>query len=568
MTRDIVTIQISGNGENVRIKTKLVSSFSLIIVLLVVVSFVGSWGISRMNELLNEYALTEGKLVESAQRSRANINQLRRFEKDAFINIESSEKVTEYSKKWQESYDHCVKRFEVIEDLLKKLENGHDAELSKGFKTTVATLRTGLNSYASGFNTVLGKIKSGEIKTTQEANNAIGAYKESIHKLEKDTVQLADDMDKMMASGIAEADGIQKKLHITISAVSIIAVLLAIFLTIIILRAILKPLGHMLEMITDIAQGEGDLTRRLDDSTGDELAEISRMFNRFIEKLHGIISHVAQTTTQVATAASQVHSTAEQMATSSEEVTAQASSIATAGEEMAATSGDIAQNCQYAAEGSKQANEGAMTGAKVVEETISVMNSIAERVKKSAKTVESLGSRSDQIGEIVGTIEDIADQTNLLALNAAIEAARAGEQGRGFAVVADEVRALAERTTRATREIGEMIKAIQSETRSAVVAMEEGVNEVAKGTEKAAKSGEALEQILEQINSVTSQIHQVATAAEEQTATTSEISNNMHQITEVVHQTSIGAQQSAAAADNLSRLSGELQQLVQQFKLN
>jgi len=121
------------------------------------------------------------------------------------------------------------------------------------------------------------------------------------------------------------------------------------------------------------------------------------------------------------------------------------------------------------------------------------MNSISERVRCSAQAVESLGSRSDQIGEIVGTIEDIADQTNLLALNAAIEAARAGDQGRGFAVVADEVRALAERTTRATREIGEMIKAIQQETRGAVIAMEEGVSEVAKGSEKAADSGRALE---------------------------------------------------------------------------
>ena len=291
------------------------------------------------------------------------------------------------------------------------------------------------------------------------------------------------------------------------------------------------------------------------------------MFNRFVDKLHGIISHVSQTTTQVATASIQVHATAVQMATSADEVAAQASTIATAGEEMAATSGDIAQNCQFAAEGSKQANQVALAGAKVVEETIAVMNSIAERVQASSRTVERLGSRSDQIGEIVGTIEDIADQTNLLALNAAIEAARAGEQGRGFAVVADEVRALAERTTKATREIGEMIKAIQLETRGAVVAMEEGVSEVSKGTEKAAKSGEALEQILEQINTVTAQIHQVAVAAEEQTATTSEISGSMHHITEVVHQTSNGAQQSAAAADKLSQLSDELQRQVLQFKL-
>jgi methyl-accepting chemotaxis protein len=188
-------------------------------------------------------------------------------------------------------------------------------------------------------------------------------------------------------------------------------------------------------------------------------------------------------------------------------------------------------------------------------------------VQESARTVESLGARSDQIGAIIGTIEDIADQTNLLALNAAIEAARAGEQGRGFAVVADEVRALAERTTRATREIGEMIKAIQGETRDAVAAMEQGVSQVEAGTIEAARSGEALRDILEQVNSVAMQVNQIATAAEEQTATTGEIASNMQQITEVVQQTSCGAQESATAAAQLNNNAGELQRLVQQFRL-
>lgn len=158
-------------------------------------------------------------------------------------------------------------------------------------------------------------------------------------------------------------------------------------------------------------------------------------------------------------------------------------------------------------------------GSEVVSNTVKVMGNIAQRVHETARTVESLGARSDQIGGIINTIQDIADQTNLLALNAAIEAARAGEQGRGFAVVADEVRALAERTTKATKEIGDMIKAIQGETKKAVSAMEAGVNEVELGTTEAAKSGESLQKIVEQINAVSMQVNQVATAAEEQTAT-------------------------------------------------
>jgi methyl-accepting chemotaxis protein len=214
-----------------------------------------------------------------------------------------------------------------------------------------------------------------------------------------------------------------------------------------------------------------------------------------------------------------------------------------------------------------QASQNAHNGAAVVQETIVGMQMIADKVRESAHTVEALGARSNQIGAIVGTIEDIADQTNLLALNAAIEAARAGEQGRGFAVVADEVRALAERTTRATREIGEMIKAIQSETSGAVLSMEQGVREVEKGMDSSRRSGDALEQILEGINEVTMQVHQIATAAEEQTAVTGEISVNIHQITDVVHQTANGAHETADAAAALAQLAKDLEVLVGRFKL-
>lgn len=328
-----------------------------------------------------------------------------------------------------------------------------------------------------------------------------------------------------------------------------------------------QKINDFVAKVTDLARGDGDLTKQITVKSNDEFGLLADEINSLVDKIRGIIIQIVQTSEQVSSSAAGLQSTAVQMASGTEEVAAQSETVATAGEEMSATSGDIAQNCQMASVSAQQANAAAVSGAAVVNETIAVMNSIAARVRSSAVAVESLGSRSDQIGAIVGTIEDIADQTNLLALNAAIEAARAGEQGRGFAVVADEVRALAERTTRATREIGEMIKVIQHETKGAVVAMEEGVSEVAKGSEKATDSGRALEQILQQINDVHSQIQQVATAAEQQTATTSEISNNMQQITAVVSKTSNGAKDSAAAANQLSVLADDLRRIVSQFKI-
>lgn len=357
------------------------------------------------------------------------------------------------------------------------------------------------------------------------------------------------------------------KLHWAVIGGTVVFSILALMLALSVGLGIVRPLRNVVASLHDIADGEGDLTKRIAVTREDESGDLASSFNTFVEKLQGIIGQVAQNATMVAASASQVESASRQMANGADHVADQAGTVATASEEMAATSVEIAGNCVSLAEGANQASATARTGAAVVQETVSVMNRIAERVKDAARTVDSLGTRSDQIGEIIRTIEDIADQTNLLALNAAIEAARAGEYGRGFAVVADEVRALAERTTRATKEISQMIKAIQQETKGAVASMEEGVNEVERGTGEAARSGDALRDILDQINNVTMQINQIATAAEQQTATTTEISRNIQQITDVAHDTASGAQQSAGAAGQLAELAEELQKLVGRFRL-
>ncbi len=355
------------------------------------------------------------------------------------------------------------------------------------------------------------------------------------------------------------------QLAVTLGLLAVLG--LSIMLSLLVSRTITGPVKEVVDRIKDIAQGNGDLTKRLPIHGDNEVGELCIGFNAFVSKLHGIISQVSDSAVQLASSSSELQASSKGMSESISTLSAQSASLATAGEEMSATSSDIANNCHLAADNAGGASRKATEGVTIVGDSIEIMQAIAAQVKNAADTVETLGERSDQIGTIIGTIEDIADQTNLLALNAAIEAARAGEQGRGFAVVADEVRALAERTTRATKEIGEMIKSIQNETRGAVQTMEQSVTQVEHGSTQAAASGKSLQEILEIINSVTEQISQIATAAEEQTSTTREISNNVLSLNEMAHQNSAAINETALAANGVSRQAEDLQMLVTQFKL-
>jgi methyl-accepting chemotaxis protein len=317
------------------------------------------------------------------------------------------------------------------------------------------------------------------------------------------------------------------------------------------------------EIVNQVA--DGDLTVRFDvKGTGNSLL---RSVQHLISTQRKLMAQIKASADSLALASYELNGTSCEMSNVTSEVVSQAVTVATAGEEMSATSSDIAANCISAAENAEHASRLAQEGAVVVMNTVAGMERIAVRVKETSQSVNVLGASSQKIGEIVNTIEDIADQTNLLALNAAIEAARAGDQGRGFAVVADEVRALAERTTKATQEISEMIKDIQKATTMAVSSMEEGVIEVGKGSADAARSGEALTIIIDKVNEVNIQISQIATAAEEQTATTREISNNVYRINEAVSGSARGVNELAIAAGSLSVLAEELKETVSGYQI-
>jgi methyl-accepting chemotaxis protein len=327
-----------------------------------------------------------------------------------------------------------------------------------------------------------------------------------------------------------------------------------------------RATNKMLAEMTKFAQG--DLTVRLEKEKDDEMGKLFDGFNKSVENVGNLLNQVSAAIQSTASAASQISSSAEEMAAGSQEQSAQTTEVASAVQEMTSTIFENTKNASSAAEASKESATKAKEGGEVVSETVEGMNRISEVVSQSASAIFTLGQNSDKIGEIIQVIDDIADQTNLLALNAAIEAARAGEQGRGFAVVADEVRKLAERTTKATKEIAMMIKQIQKDTSSAVGSMELGTNEVEKGKKLVNKAGEMLGEIISSSQKATDSVILVAAASEEQSAASEQISKNLEAINNVTQESTAGIQQIARAAEDLNRLTVNLQELVGKFVID
>jgi len=540
--------------KHLSIGTKMILTFLVVIALTAVIGVYAIMQNSRITTVVTQTAGSEIPSIHSITQIQSLVGSHRRGEMLMLLATEKEVK-EKYIKRNDESVEKIGKEQAIYEKLMDKDEEKKLFGEFKAAWTDYLAAYPAIKELALQGGSDEDKAKLILGASSKTFNQVLGA----LDALEKTNIEQTQ---KESNGALA----IAKSARVWILVLLVVCVLIGVTFVILFSRAMSAPLKRLSADAEQVAAG--DLGVEVQVSSDDEIGQLAQSFEKMVNNLREMIGTLADSSAQVSESSSEMQTNAVQMADGAERVAIQAITVATASEEMSATSGDIAQNCQMAAEGAERANQAAEHGTEVVAKSISVMHRIAERVQSSAKTVEALGRRSDEIGAIVGTIEDIADQTNLLALNAAIEAARAGEQGRGFAVVADEVRALAERTTKATREIGLMIKAIQSETKTAVSAMEEGVNEVEQGTEEATRSGEALRNIQEEINSLHMQVQQIATAAEEQTATTSEISNNIHTITDVAQNTVEGARKTSDAAQHLSRLSAELERLVGQFKLS
>lgn len=334
-----------------------------------------------------------------------------------------------------------------------------------------------------------------------------------------------------------------------------------------VVRSVVKPIGPLVRRAQAIT--EGDLTGQdLPIVTRDEMGDLTQSINEMLNTLRTVVGQVHTSATEVASASAQIAASSEQVSSGIDEQNQQVTQISSAIEQMSASVVEVARRSGDAASNAAESGRVAQEGGEVVDKTIAGMEAISEAVSAGAASVTELGKRGEQIGQIIEVINDIAEQTNLLALNAAIEAARAGEHGRGFAVVADEVRKLADRTTKATDEIADSIKAIQTETTEAVRRMNAGTQQVQSGVASATQAGESLQQIVDKASEVAGMIQSIAAAAEQQSAASEQVSKSTEAVLAVTRQAGEGTRQAASAATQLSAKSEQLQALVGRFKLD
>ncbi len=444
------------------------------------------------------------------------------------------------------------------------------SEQSRNFKSEenkriIAAMVDDAKAYQSDQMKQIQLAESGDEGLAKVRENVTKSSNASANLIRGDVQKLLKNVNTMLDQEDATATATARTCVWATIVSSVLVMILGIVLVGFLARHIARPLRTAARRLAE-AERTGDLTVQVVSSTHDEVGEICTAVNGFVRKLHEAISQVATSAEHVASASEEISASATQQSQGVTVQKDQTQQVATAMHEMASSVGQISEGSSRAAEAAQKASQAAEGGGRIVEQTLDHIQSIAASVSETAQKIEALGKSSDQIGKIIGVIDDIADQTNLLALNAAIEAARAGEQGRGFAVVADEVRKLAERTSTATKEIAGMIEGIQQETHSAVEAMQAGTEKVESGVETTRQAGESLRAIIASASQVGEMVTQIATAAHQQTSVTEEVNRNLEQIAKVTAETATGAQESAKACQGLSNLAFDLQNVVGQFK--
>ncbi|ENM5731143.1 methyl-accepting chemotaxis protein [Vibrio mimicus] len=537
----------------------------LIVVLIVVsILFLGFKGLTGMQNASNSIESLYSKGMQHTIRAGRILDDLGSARSQLLLAFQHDP-----SSKYAHMHDHPIDRhMEEIEASLTDLHHIVDneilaTELDGQEKAVILALKEKLDQVTkNGFEPALTQIKA----KNYDAANLILLQK--INPLYGDIKQAAEAfLEIQIKEGKANFSASERDIRQFIWSVGLLGAL-ALVVTTTLALLIAKRVNNAVHQLADSATNiaDGDLTQRIPVTGSDEFSDIAEYVNRIVSSFQHVISNNRHSISALASAAEQNASVAMQTKQNIVEQQSQTQQIATAIHQFTATVHEVAQSAGLAAEASEEAEQAAAQGRKVVNENIAMIEGLSNDLQQMLEAMQLLAKDSEDIGSVVDVIQGISEQTNLLALNAAIEAARAGEQGRGFAVVADEVRTLASRTQESTKQILQTVQRLQQSSRDSTQMIEQGVDSASKAVEKARLAGTALSQISANVDRISNMNTQIATASEEQSAVTEEINKNISAISEISNQTAVGAQQSSEATLELASLADSMQQEVARYK--
>lgn len=534
--------------KNMSIGKKIVFGFVAMLALIVVLIGLSRYSLSTSTAKLTNLIENDDTVVQHAYAAKIALLEARRNEKELlYVNDEILGKTA--NKFTAQLYSEL----EIVDGLVKKTADpklaemspkllGLSAEYQKQFQAMIAA--------AIGQDRMMAAISVR--KTAQSMETMLKDFLEGMN--ERITNETAKTKSEISAiSNFALLTGL-------------IAIVIGSLLAFFIPRAITRPLNKMQAVITEVEKSR-DLTRRITVDGHDEVGQTADAFNRLMTVLQNALGDILSNVSQVSDAAHKLSATANQVADSSSQQSEAASAMAATVEQVTVSINQVSESASDAQKISGKTGELSNQGGTIIHNAATEMMQIADSVRQTSTIIENLGQQSDQISSVVQVIKGLAEQTNLLALNAAIEAARAGEQGRGFAVVADEVRKLAERTSKATEEISAVIGAIQGYTRTAVSSMGTTASQVNGGVALAQQAGDAINQIKEGADHVIKVVNDISSALIEQSAASNNIATNVERVAQMSEANRASTGEAASAAKNMEKLADNMRDAVNQFKI-